>query len=107
MVEDTIFTEVRLNTLEADQFEWAISACRNHFEWDLNKDKGFVDKMFEKRNSGWFIIKDEDVIEDMIYRLDIQLPDMIGSSRDEKRARKYINAGKRVVKKLESLKGGV
>ena len=104
-MENMIFTQVRAGTLEEEVFNWARYACKDHFEADLEWSHEKVEKMFKKDSQGWHIIKDEDVIDDMIYRLEEQLPAMQDSAVDIIKARKDLQAGKRVANKLKEIKG--
>ena len=105
-----ISTKIRLNTLEAENFEWAMWGTVSHFENDLNYDD--IGNIFFKKNNKWHIDDNKKItnkitnkiIDDIIYRLDIMLPEIADAAVNEKKAKANTRAAKRVTQKLKNIK---
>lgn len=102
-------TYVKRNTIEEKVLRWALEGAKDYWCSKVEahaRDGKVYDKLYKRGAKEIHIINSEEVIEDIIYRLNEMLPDMVDSAIDEKKAKSEQRAGKRVVKKLNKLLGG-
>ena len=83
-------TGIKTGTLESDNFEWAVDGSREYFE-ELGRGKTII-KIIDGK---YYLIKDKDVVGDILYRLEDQLIDMGEVDK------KHLRASGRVVNKIK------
>ena len=93
---------VKSGTIEGDVLKWALNGAKDYWteesESKIRNGKCY-DKIHEQHNKEYYIINSDEIIEDIIYRLDVQLPEIEDAPKYE------IRAGKRVVIKLKEVIG--
>ena len=94
-------TNVKRNTIEGEVLYWALEGGLDYWcsemESEIREGKCY-DKIYKRGAKKYHIINSNEVIEDMIYRLDEMLPNMEETPQSE------IRACKRVIKKLKEIK---
>jgi|SRR5690554_4765825 len=103
-----INTKVKENTLEGEILQWALAAADDYFctETEANiRDGKKYDKIYHTDKYGFNILAVEEIINDIIYRLDEQLPQMTDSAIKYEIPERHLAAARRVVDKLETIKG--
>ena len=91
-------TNIKVETLEADVFEWAGYGSQDHFD-----EMGEEAEVFKIIDGNYYINKKQKIVEDILYRLEEQVIDMHFADY-EKENEKYARAANRVVKKLKEVK---
>jgi len=86
--------KVKRNTKTGDVLYWAITGAMDKY---MNQVE--VEKYFDVRDNYWYMNSniDREIVEDIIYRLDIQLEDMVDSEEDKQDMRR----GKEIANKLK------
>lgn len=95
------FVNIALNPAEKDAADWALDALED------SKDELFGEDAILPRIEGNFLVihKNKDIIEDLIYRLTIQVRDMFDSipKDHEDYDANFIKASKSLANKLKKI----
>ena len=86
---------VKTNTIESDVLEWCCYGVIDYLE-ELKEDK----KVFKVIDNKYHINKDEQIIDDILYRLEEQLSTMYFDHKENNK--KYKRASERVIKKIKN-----
>ena len=99
-MDEFLPTNIKRNTIEGDVLEWAFGGA---YDFWTSKEEARIregkvyNEIYKKKDKEYHIVDSQEVINDIIYRLDEMLPNMEEAPQSE------IRACKRVVKKLESI----
>jgi len=86
---------VKTNTIESDVLEWCCYGVIDHLE-ELEENK----EVFKIIDGQYYINKDQQIIDDIFYRLEDQFSTMYYDHQENNK--KYKNAKDRVIKKIKS-----